>query len=166
MTSKDMKDITISVLVNNHFGVLTKVAGMFSRRGVNIKALSVGETENPRFSRLTIHAKGNAAKLEQVCSQMHKLEDVNQVKVLEPQNSNSLGIILAKLKPGDKLADLSGISPNACVEDIGNGCVLLKAHGNLAELNALVNKLKNFGLIELATSGQVALDTSPNPLGA
>lgn len=159
-------EITMAILANNHFGVLTKIASMFSRRGINIRGLSVGETDNPNHSRLTIHAKGDKVKLQQIYSQMHKLEDVIVVSLLQPDKVCKFGIMLAKLKPENKLGQLEQLAGrvNADLKKIDQECVMLKASGGLNELEQLTDELRRLGLIELAISGPVALDTNPYAL--
>lgn len=80
-----MNKKVLSVLVDNTSGVLNRVAGLFSRRGYNIDSLTVGETENPKYSRMTIVVTGDDDILEQIVKQITKLEDVRRVDVLEPQ---------------------------------------------------------------------------------
>ena len=82
-----MNKKVLSVLVDNTSGVLNRVAGLFSRRGYNIDSLTVGETENPKYSRMTIVVTGDDDILEQIVKQITKLEDVRRVDVLEPSDS-------------------------------------------------------------------------------
>ena len=84
-----MNKKVLSVLVDNTSGVLNRVAGLFSRRGYNIDSLTVGETENPKYSRMTIVVTGDDDILEQIVKQITKLEDVRRVDVLEPSDSDT-----------------------------------------------------------------------------
>ena len=93
-----MNKKVLSVLVDNTSGVLNRVAGLFSRRGYNIDSLTVGETENPLYSRMTIVVAGDDAILEQIVKQISKLEDVKRVDVLEPSSSVSRELILVKYR--------------------------------------------------------------------
>ena len=93
-----MNKKVLSVLVDNTSGVLNRIAGLFSRRGYNIDSLTVGETENPKYSRMTIVVTGDDAILEQIVKQITKLEDVKRVDVLEPSNSVTRELILVKIK--------------------------------------------------------------------
>ena len=89
-----MNKKVLSVLVDNTSGVLNRVAGLFSRRGYNIDSLTVGETENPKYSRMTIVVTGDDDILEQIVKQITKLEDVRRVDVLEPSDSVTRELIL------------------------------------------------------------------------
>ena len=93
-----MNKKVLSVLVDNTSGVLNRIAGLFSRRGYNIDSLTVGETENPLYSRMTIVVTGDDDILEQIIKQITKLEDVKRVDVLEPSNSVTRELILVKIK--------------------------------------------------------------------
>ena len=93
-----MNKKVLSVLVDNTSGVLNRVAGLFSRRGYNIDSLTVGETENPKYSRMTIVVTGDDDILEQIVKQITKLEDVRRVDVLEPSDSVTRELILVKIK--------------------------------------------------------------------
>ena len=93
-----MNKKVLSVLVDNTSGVLNRIAGLFSRRGYNIDSLTVGETENPLYSRMTIVVTGDDAILEQIIKQITKLEDVKRVDVLEASNSVTRELILVKIK--------------------------------------------------------------------
>ena len=83
-----MSKVVLSILVNNTSGVLSRVAGLFSRRGYNIDSLTVGETEDPAFSRMTVSVTGDGIVLEQIEKQVNKLEDV--IKILDSANENGL----------------------------------------------------------------------------
>ena len=91
-----MNKKVLSVLVDNTSGVLNRVAGLFSRRGYNIDSLTVGETENPKYSRMTIVVTGDDDILEQIVKQITKLEDVRRVDVLEPSDSVTRELISCK----------------------------------------------------------------------
>ena len=93
-----MNKKVLSVLVDNTSGVLNRIAGLFSRRGYNIDSLTVGETENPLYSRMTIVVTGDDDILEQIIKQITKLEDVKRVDVLEPSNSVTRELILVKIE--------------------------------------------------------------------
>ena len=93
---------TLSVLVENHAGVLSRVAGLFSRRGFNIDSLAVGVTENPEISRMTIVVDGDDHIVEQVIKQLNKLINVIRVKPLNPADSVSRELALVKVKAGSE----------------------------------------------------------------
>ncbi len=91
----------LSVLVTNHSGVLSRVAGLFSRRGYNIDSLSVGVTENPQYSRMTIVTRGDDLIIEQITKQLNKLVDVIHIKELVPESSVYRELALVKINAGD-----------------------------------------------------------------
>ena len=93
-----MSKVVLSILVNNTSGVLSRVAGLFSRRGYNIDSLTVGETENPAFSRMTVSVTGDDIVLEQIEKQVNKLEDVKSVKQLTGEASVCRELILVKVE--------------------------------------------------------------------
>ena len=93
-----MSKVVLSILVNNTSGVLSRVAGLFSRRGYNIDSLTVGETENPAFSRMTVSVTGDDLVLEQIEKQVNKLEDVKSVKQLTGEASVCRELILVKVE--------------------------------------------------------------------
>ena len=95
-----MRRMVLSILVENTSGVLSRVAGMFSRRGYNIDSLSVGETHNPAISRMTVAATGEELTLEQIEKQLNKLEDVIEIKELADGESVCRELVLVKVKAG------------------------------------------------------------------
>ena len=92
-----MQKRILSLLVDNTAGVLSRISGLFSRRGYNIDSLSVGVTADERFSRMTVVCSGDALILEQITKQLAKLVDVRDIKVLEPDNSVSRELVLVKV---------------------------------------------------------------------
>ena len=93
-----MKQRILSILVDNTSGVLSRVAGLFSRRGYNIDSLTVGVTADPMYSRMTVVASGDDLVLEQITRQLEKLVDVRDIKVLKPDESVNRELILVKVK--------------------------------------------------------------------
>ena len=93
-----MKQRILSILVDNTAGVLSRVSGLFSRRGYNIDSLTVGVTADPRYSRMTVVCSGDDQVLEQITKQLNKLVDVRDIKVLEPDSSVSRELILVKVR--------------------------------------------------------------------
>ena len=96
-----MRRQVLSILVENTSGVLSRVAGLFSRRGYNIDSLTAGVTADPRFTRMTIVTSGDDLMLEQISNQLSKLEDVRDIKFLEPNNSVTRELILVKIRAKD-----------------------------------------------------------------
>ncbi|AKT52313.1 acetolactate synthase small subunit [Arsenicicoccus sp. oral taxon 190] len=155
-----MSKHTLSVLVENKPGVLTRIAALFSRRGYNIEALAVGETEHPEISRMTIRVDVDVLPLEQVTKQLNKLVEVLKVVELQPDQSVQRHIILVKVR-----ADAAHRSQvlevvemfRAKVVDVGPDTLVVEATGNVLKLEALLRALEPFGVKELVQSGLVAI---------
>lgn len=151
---------TLSVLVYNKPGVLTRIAGLFSRRGFNIESLTVGATEKPEISRMTVVAAvADANVLEQIVKQLHKLVEV--VKVLElGENSVQRELMLIKVRSDvdnrSKIVDTVNLFRGKAV-DVSHDSLTVEATGSPEKLQALLAMLEPFGILELVQSGQVAL---------
>jgi acetolactate synthase I/III small subunit len=151
---------TLSVLVENRPGVLTRVAGLFARRGFNIHSLAVGPTEHPEVSRMTVVVDVDELPLEQVTKQLNKL--VSVIKIVELENGSSVQreLLLVKVK-----ADLQTRTHvletarlfRAKVVDVAPDAVTIEATGNAEKLEALLRVLEPFGIRELVQSGMVAI---------
>ena len=152
---------TISVLVENHFGVLKKVSGLFSARGYNIASLSVGMTEDPTISRMTIVVEGDEYILEQVKKQLNKLIDVIKVVDLTQKQTIERELILIKIEaPATKRAEIMEIVDvfRAKIVDISHKDMVIEATGSLAKVTAFINLVQPFGIKELARTGKVAME--------
>ena len=152
---------TLSVLVSNRPGVLARVAGLFSRRGYNIESLTVGPTSNPDVSRMTVVAAvTDPAVTEQMVKQLNKLVEVYKIIELEP-SAVTREMILVKLRCSDanrsQIIDVVELFRARAV-DVSPESIMIEATGNTEKLDALVTMLSPYGIIELAKSGQVALD--------
>jgi acetolactate synthase-1/3 small subunit len=151
---------TLSVLVEDKPGVLTRVAALFSRRGFNINSLAVGETEIPEISRITVVVDVDGPALEQVTKQLNKLIEVLKVVELEPAASVQREIMLVKVR-----ADASVRSQvidtiqlfKAKVVDVSTDAMTIEATGNSDKLRALLDVLEPYGIKELVQSGMVAV---------
>ncbi|MEO7448564.1 MAG: acetolactate synthase small subunit [Humibacillus sp.] len=151
---------TLSVLVEDKPGVLTRVAALFSRRGFNINSLAVGETEIPEISRITVVVDVDGPALEQVTKQLNKLIEVLKVVELEPSASVQREIMLVKVR-----ADASVRSQvidtiqlfKAKVVDVSTDAMTIEATGNSDKLRALLDVLEPYGIKELVQSGMVAV---------
>ncbi len=145
-----------SVLVNNHFGVLTRVAGLFARRGYNIDSLTVGVTEDPEFSRMTIVASGSHAVFEQIGKQLDKLIDVKHIEVLNPEDAIIRQLMFIKVNTvGKDLATIREITElfKAKVVDVAGESITIEAVGDTAKLEGLQRKLSSFGIKEIVQTG-------------
>jgi acetolactate synthase-1/3 small subunit len=162
-----MKQHIISVLVENRAGTLSRVSGLFSRRGFNIDSLTVGETEDPSISRMTIAVTGDERVLEQIIKQLSKLVDVIAVRELEPSSCLRREIILVKIGVDEKsrpaVIEIAGIF-RARVVDVSQSTITIEATGNLEKINGLLLLLRPYGILELARTGLVALERGESVL--
>ena len=154
-----MKKI-ISVLVENHFGVLTYAAGLFSARGFNIDSLAVGETEDPTISRMTIVAEGDERTLEQVKKQLNRLIDVIKVIDLTEEDFLDRELVLAKVRIDDKnRSEILQIADTfqAKIDDTKKETVVIEVTGDEDKIKSFIKKMKPFGLIEIVRTGRIAM---------
>jgi acetolactate synthase-1/3 small subunit len=155
---------TIAVLVENKFGVLSRVAGLFSARGYNIESLSVGETLDPSVSRMTLVVRGDAFIIEQVVKQLHKLIDVIKVTDLSEEDHVEREMILVKVnaEPAARAEILRSADIfRAKVVDVTPGTYTLELTGDESKLDALIELLRPFGIQELVRTGKVAIARGP-----
>ena len=151
---------TISVLVENKFGVLTRVAGLFSGRGYNIDTLNVGPTHDPSLSRMTIVTRGDDATVEQICKQLHKLVDV--VKVIDYRAGEYIDreLVLIKVQTGaNNRAEVAQMAElfRAKVVDVQTASLTIEITGTEAKVEKFIALMKDFGILDLTRTGQVAL---------
>ena len=150
----------LSVLVDNTSGVLNRVAGLFSRRGYNIDSLTVGETENPAFSRMTIVVKGDDDILEQIVKQIMKLEDVQKVDVLDPADYVTRELILVKIKvaPSQRPQVMSMAEIfRANIVDVAKESLMIEITGSQSKLGAFLSLLEEYEILELVRTGITGL---------
>jgi len=155
---------TIAVMVENKFGVLSRVAGLFSARGYNIESLSVGETLDPTVSRMTLVVKGDAFVVEQVIKQLHKLIDVIKVTDLSEENHVEREMLLIKVnaEPAARAEILRiGDIFRAKVVDVTPVTYTLEATGEESKIEAIIDLLRPFGIQELVRTGKVAIARGP-----
>ncbi|MBI3999962.1 MAG: acetolactate synthase small subunit [Candidatus Omnitrophica bacterium] len=154
-----MKHI-VSVLVENHFGVLAHVSGLFSARGFNIDSLAVGETEDPTVSRMTIVAQGDDRVIEQIMKQLDKLVDVIKVQDLAEEDMIERELVLVKVKASaGTRADLMQIvnTFRAKIVDVNPKSVTVEVTGNESKIDAMLELLRPFGLKEVVRTGTIAI---------
>ena len=154
-----MKEI-ISVLVENHFGVLAHIANLFSARGFNIDSLTVGETEDPTISRMTIVADGDERTLEQVKKQLNKLIDVIRVQVLTKTDYIDRELILIKVNSTPETAhDITQIVNQfqGKILDTNPEFITIEAVSDQKQVQELLENLKKFGIKEMVRTGRVAM---------
>ena len=151
---------TISILVANKFGVLSRVSGLFSGRGFNIDSLTVAETHDPSVSRMTIVTRGNDQIIEQITKQLHKLIDV--IKVTDLTGGDFIGRELALIKvqaTAENRAELLGIVDifRCKVVDVSQKSYTLEVTGDLNKIEAIIEILRPMGIMELIRTGRVAV---------
>jgi len=151
---------TLSVLVENRPGVLTRVAGLFSRRGYNIDSLAVGRTENPAISRMTIVVDGDEKIIEQVCKQLNKLIDVIKLSDItdEPYVDRELILIKVNAEPAvrGEIMQIVDIF-RARIVDIARNSLVIEATGDAGKIDAIENSLRPFGIREVVRTGKIAM---------
>lgn len=155
---------TISVLVENKFGVLARISTLFAARGFNIDSLSVGETENPDVSRMTIIVKGDDRILEQVEKQLNKLVDV--IKVLDFVKTKHIERDLALIKvkaDKNKRSEIMQIVDvfRAKIIDVAQDSIIVEITGPDDKIDALVALLRPFGIKEMSRTGVIAMARGP-----
>jgi len=152
---------TISLLVENKPGVLHRISGLFSRRGYNIASLTVGPTERPEYSRMTIVVRLSSKPVEQVVRQVQKLVPVVEVRELAPQDLVERELLLAKIRTPEKNhAELRALAETyeASIVDVSPDSLVIEASGTAGKLDALEERLAAYGIQELCRSGRIALE--------
>lgn len=151
----------LSVLVQNSSGVLSRVSGLFSRRGYNIDSLTVGRTEDEKISRMTIAIVGDNDTLEQVKKQLDKLEDV--IKVIDLKNGSSVyrELVLIKVKAdAEKRAAINEIVTifRSKIIDVSVDTLTIELTGDESKISALIKLMEEYGIQELVRTGVTALE--------
>jgi acetolactate synthase-1/3 small subunit len=151
---------TISVLVENKFGVLTRVAGLFSGRGYNIDTLNVGPTQDPATSRMTIVTQGNDATLEQIVKQLEKLVDVLEVQDFGDSEYIDRELVMVKVSVDSKSrAEVMQITDifRAKIVDVQPKSLTIEITGNESKIGKFLGLMKTFGVLDLTRTGKVVL---------
>lgn len=155
-----MRKQALSILVENTSGVLSHISGLFSRRGYNIDSFSSGVTADPRYTRITIVASGDEQILEQIEKQLAKLEDVRNIKKLEPGTSVTRELILVKIKAKDterqEILSVTNIFHGKVV-DVTNDSMVIELTGHQDKLDAFMDLLQGYEILELARTGITGL---------
>jgi acetolactate synthase-1/3 small subunit len=161
---------TICILVENHFGVLARVSGLFSTRGYNIDSLCVGETLDPRISRMTVVVHGDDDVINQIIHQLNKLVEIIDVHDLtsEPHIDRELVLIKVRTANGDggngitarrDIIEIANIF-RAKVVDVGSDALIVEVTGTEGKINALVDMLRPFNIEEVVRTGAIAIARS------
>ncbi len=154
------KKRVLSLLVDNVSGTLSRIAGLFSRRGYNIDSLSAGETADPRFSRMTVVCTGEDLILEQITKQLAKLVDVRDIKVLDPEDSVCREMILVKISiTVEQREGVFAIADifRAKVVDVSKDSLVIELTGSKNKLEAFIELLEPYEILELARTGITGL---------
>ena len=155
-----MDKFTIAVYVENKFGVLTRVTSMFTRRGFNIDSLTVGETEHKEYSRITITMSGDGYAREQLINQLRKLFNVIKVEYLDPEHSISRELMLIKVRnrPETVQSILAAATVfRSSIIDFSNDALCIETTGEPTKIDAFIETMKPYGIIEMCRTGVVAM---------
>jgi len=153
----------ISALVENKSGVLAHISGLFSARGFNIDSLAVGETEKPRFSRMTIVVEGDEAILEQVRKQLSSVIDVVKVEDFSDQSYVERDLMLMKVKcPPEQRSEILDLvrTFRGDAVDVGQNKMTVQMVGPEQKVEAFIQLMRPYGIVEMARTGRVALSRS------
>ena len=155
-----MRRMVLSILVDNTSGVLSRVSGLFSRRGYNIDSVSVAETENPLFSRMTVAVTGEEQTLEQIEKQLQKLEDVKEITELEDQSSVcrelALVVVQADATTRQEVIAVANIF-RAKIVDVAPDSLMIELTGNQAKVDAFIRLLDGFKILKFVRTGVTGL---------
>ena len=155
-----MKKFILAVLVENKFGVLARIAGLFSARGFNISSLAVAETEDPTMSRITMVVEADEKTLEQIKKQLNKLIDVVKVTDLTAKDCTERELVFVRVnidsKTRDKVVEAID-SLGAKIIDMGKNSLTIEEVGDAKKINATLKLLKPFGIVEIVRTGRIAI---------
>lgn len=161
MTVKNAPFHTLSVLVEDKPGILAKVVGLFSRRGFNILSLAVGNTHTEGFSRITIVVRAERHSIDQVMKQLHKLINTHKVMELIPEDSveRILAMIKVRTSSAGERADILQVVDifRSRTVDVGQHSLTIEATGTRPKIEALLEMLRPYGVIEMVQSGSVTI---------
>ena len=150
-----------SLLVDNNPGVLSRISGLFSRRGYSIDSITAGVTADPRFTRITIVSSGDELILSQIEKQVRKLEDIIEIKVLEPSDSVYRELIMVKVKANkserSEIISVANIF-RAKIVDVEKDSLMVELTGTQSKLDAFLNLLGGYDILELARTGITGLN--------
>jgi acetolactate synthase-1/3 small subunit len=150
----------LSILVENKPGVLTRIAGLFARRGFNIDTLAVGPTDDERLSRMTLTLDGATHPIDQVTKQLHKLVNVLKIRDLEPDETLARELALFKISAdGSSRAEVMQVCEvfRAKIVDLGKRSLTVEVTGTCEKVDAFERLVRPFGLIEMARTGEIAI---------
>lgn len=155
-----MRRQVFSLLVDNNPGVLSRIAGLFSRRGYSIDSITAGMTADPRFTRITVVSSGDELILSQIEKQVRKLEDVVAIKVLKDEESVCRELIMVKLRAdASQRGEIISVADifRAKIVDVEEDSLIVELTGTQSKLEAFLNLLKGYEILELARTGITGL---------
>lgn len=155
-----MRQSVLSLLVDNTSGVLSRVAGLFSRRGYNIDSLTVGETRDPRYSRMTVALHGDDQIIDQIKKQLMKLEDVRSIDELKDDESVCRELVLVKVDVDkQQMKEVSSIADifRAKIVDVGHASIMVELTGNTGKINAFLELLSDYQIKQIVRTGLAGL---------
>ncbi len=157
----------LSILVENHSGVLRRVSSLFARRGYNIESLSVGVTQDPELSRITVAVKGDEYIIDQIKKQVFKLVEVRKIELLDDDEAVYRELMLIKVKSTKstraEVLEIANIF-RAHIIDVSMSALVLEATGDSKKLNALIKLLEPFTVLEIVRTGLAAVKRGPDCL--
>lgn len=151
----------IGAIVSNVSGVLSRVSGMFTRRGFNIDCLTVGETESSNFSRITVAFHGDDDIKERIIKQLEKLHDVKEVEVLEPHKTVIRELLLIKVKntPSSRQDIMTAAEVfRSKIIDYSPTALICELTGEISKIEAFIELMKPYGILEMCRTGMVAVE--------
>ena len=155
-----MQNKILSLLVDNTSGVLSRIAGMFSRRGYNIDSITAGVTADVNYTRITVVCSGDDAILDQIVKQLAKLVDVRDIKVLDPSDSvvrETLVKVAAAPEQRQGIVSIADIF-RAKVVDVSKDSLIVEMTGSKTKLEAFINLMGDYEILELARAGVMGLE--------
>ncbi|MBR6581016.1 MAG: acetolactate synthase small subunit [Ruminococcus sp.] len=157
----------IGAIVSNISGVLSRVSGMFTRRGFNIDCLTVGETESAEFSRITVVFHGDDDIRERIVKQLEKLHDVKEVEVLDPHETVIRELLLIKVRntPSTRQDIMTAVEIfRSKIVDYSPTALVCELTGETSKINAFIDLMKPYGIMEMCRTGIVAIERGDNCL--
>lgn len=155
------KKTILSILVENYSGTLSKVAGLFTRRGYNIDSLNVAETQDPNISRITVAVTGDSYIIEQITKQLHKLINVIKITTLSEESSVQRELMMIKVNAtGTKRTEIIQIVDifKATINDVSSKNMIIVTTGTEDKNNAFLELLRPYGIVEMTRTGPTALE--------
>ncbi len=160
-----MEKHCLSLLVENNFGVLSRISGLFARRGYNIDSLTVGVTDDERVSRITMVVTADEATLEQIKKQLNKLINVIKVIELKPDDAIRRELVFIKVRASDQtrsqIVEISNLF-RASVVDVAKESLVLEVTGSMSKVDAFIKMIQPYGILEFVRSGVTGLQRGKN----